>query len=102
MVSTPRDPNARTAAQVRDLTNPAIVRARRAGLVVTASFQRDLDKVAVLGVARANGDTAAVKRATESLVAESVRIAQEANDPSLEPEHLRAARSSLCPLWPIC
>ena len=98
----PRDPDAQAIAQARELTDASILRARRAGIHVTTSFQRELGKVVARGVARARGDTPAVQRATDKLMAESIRVAQEAHDPDLEPEHLQAAKSSLCPLWPIC
>lgn len=101
-MSTPRDGDARRGIQGGDLTGPAILRARRTGLHVTTSFQRELSKAAVRGVARAKGDTGAVQRATDRLVIESIRIAQEAHDPTLEPEHLQRAKASLCPLWPVC
>lgn len=101
-MNTPPDPNVRAAAQARELTDLSILRARRAGMHVTTSFQRELGKIVARGVARARGDTAVVQRSTDRLVTESIRIAQEAHDPDLEPEHLQAAKSSLCPLWPIC
>lgn len=101
-MSTPRDRDPRRDIRAADLTGPAILRARRAGLTVTAPFQRELSKVAVRGVARAKGDTAAVQRATDKLVIESIRIARKAHNPALEPEHLQSAKLSLCPLWPIC
>jgi hypothetical protein len=101
-VSTPRDPDAQGAMQAMFLIDPAIKRARLAGLHVTAPFQRELTNVARRGVTRAKGDTVAVQRAIERLVAESVRIAKESDDPTLEPEHLQRAKNSLCPLWPVC
>jgi hypothetical protein len=99
-VSTPRDRDPQTG--MRDLTGPAVLRARRAGLTVTTSFQREFSKVSARGLARAKGDAAAVQRASDKLMTESIRIAQETHDPSLEPEHLQRAKVSLCPLWPIC
>jgi hypothetical protein len=101
-MDTPRDRAARAAAQSRELTDAYIARARRAGLHVTTSFQRELGKIVTLGMTRSKGDTAPVQRAADKLVAESIRIAQDAHDADLEPEHLQAAKSSLCPLWPIC
>jgi hypothetical protein len=101
-VSTPGDRAARIDAQARELTQAPILRARRAGLHVTNSFQRELIKTVARGITRARGDTSAVQRATDSLMAESIQTAQATHDTDLEPAHLQAAKSSLCPLWPIC
>jgi hypothetical protein len=101
-VSTPRDPDAQGAMQAMDMIGPAVRRARLAGLHVTAPFQRELANMAIRGMTRAKGDTGAVQRATERLVTESVRIAKEAGDSTLEPEHMQRAKNSLCPLWPVC
>ena len=101
-MSTPRDPDSHTDAQAQNLTETAVLRARRADLHVTNSFRRELTKLVTRGMTRAHGDSNAVRRATDTLVDASIRIAQEAADPELEPDHLRAAKVSLCPLWPIC
>jgi hypothetical protein len=91
-----------TTPQPGDPIGPAIRRARQADLRVTTSFEQEFRGLAVGGLARSGGDTKAVQRAADTLMTESIRIAQEANDPALEPEHLHRAQSSLCPLWPIC
>jgi len=85
-----------------DLVGHAMRLADRVGLRVTAPFESDLRDLAEGGMVQARGDTEAVKGAVETLMAESIRIAQVSGDPALEPEHLRRAESSLCPLWPIC
>jgi hypothetical protein len=90
-----------------DLTAPALRQAEGADLNISPGFQREFQKLSRAGLRRALSERATDPQertlgALDELMGEVIRIARSRDDDTLQEEHLRLARASICPLWPIC
>lgn len=91
----------------RDLTGPALSRARGAGFNVSPSFTSRLQTLSTEVLQTALRDHAtdpetATLQGIDEVMTEVIVVAQSRHDNRLEAEHVRLALASICPLWPIC
>lgn len=74
---------------------------------ISPGFQREFQNLSRAGLRRALSErvTDPEERtlgALDEFMGEVIRIARSRDDDTLEEAHLRLARASICPLWPIC